>query len=180
MRGISEENLKKLERFDELTDKLFDPIRGKPAVDRVYYTASAVGDHGLFWMGIALIESLARGDKLRTFWRLCAVLAVESVLVNGVIKSIFRRQRPEAEDRPLYLRQPLTSSFPSGHAASAFCCAVMLAKGSGWLAPIYYICAFVIATSRVHVKIHHGSDVAAGALLGVALGLVGRATFALH
>jgi membrane-associated phospholipid phosphatase len=34
------------------------------------------------------------------------------------------------------------------------------------LKPLYYVLAGVVATSRVHVQIHHASDVIAGAALG--------------
>ena len=60
---------------------------------------------------------------------------------------------------------PLTSSFPSGHASAAFCAAGLLSEGSR-LEPAYYALAAVVAASRVHVKIHHASDVVAGAAVG--------------
>ena len=53
--------------------------------------------------------------------RLALALGAESALVNGVVKSAFRRERPIHDaDQPHQLRQPLTSSFPSGHASAAF------------------------------------------------------------
>lgn len=174
MRFLSPRRVAQLEAFDRWTDNAMEPLRGNPVADRMFYTASAVGDHGLLWMGVALIRSLITRDRFRGFLVLSVVLAVESILVNGVIKSIFRRQRPDwDQDRPMHLRKPLTSSFPSGHAASAFCCAVLLADGSR-LGPIYYVAAAIVALSRVHVRIHHGSDVAAGIITGWAMGVVAR------
>jgi len=100
--------------------------------------------------------------------------AIESVLVNLVIKSLFRRGRPQGEiERPHPLRRPRTSSFPSGHATSAFTSAVLLSEGDD-LWPLYYALAVVVAASRVHVRIHHASDVVAGAAIGLALGHVGK------
>jgi undecaprenyl-diphosphatase len=69
---------------------------------------------------------------------------------------------------------PRTSSFPSGHATSAFCAAALLSDGDPTWAPLYYTLAVIVAWSRVHVKIHHASDVVAGIAIGVALGELSR------
>jgi undecaprenyl-diphosphatase len=100
--------------------------------------------------------------------------AAESALVNGLVKSLFRRTRPPWDVvRPHRLRRPLTSSFPSGHASAAVSNAILLSEDDP-LWPAYVAVAAVVASSRVYVKIHHASDVLAGAGLGVVLGLVGR------
>jgi undecaprenyl-diphosphatase len=88
------------------------------------------------------------------------------------VKSAFRRLRPQRpSDAPLRygLRQPITSSFPSGHATAAFCAATLLAKGSG-AAPAWFALASLVAATRVYVRLHHASDVVAGAAFGVVLG----------
>src|SRR5205807_9890987 len=106
-------------------------------------------------------------------------MGVESALVNGVIKSLFRRSRPVPPYvRPLRLRQPRTSSFPSGHATSAFSAAALLSEDDA-LWPLYYAIAGVVATSRVYVKMHHASDVLAGAALGAVMGRAARRAFPL-
>jgi len=103
--------------------------------------------------------------------RLSAVLGVESVLVNVGIKSLFRRTRPvQTAARPFALRRPLSSSFPSGHATSAFCAAVLLSEAEPRLRPVWYATAALVASSRVHVRIHHTTDVVVGAAVGWALG----------
>jgi undecaprenyl-diphosphatase len=96
------------------------------------------------------------------------------LLVNVGIKSLFRRTRPPWDvDRPTQIRRPLTSSFPSGHATSAFAAAGLLSEDDP-LWPLYYGVAVLVASSRVYVRIHHASDVLAGIPLGVALGRLGR------
>ena len=42
------------------------------------------------------------------------------------------------------------------------------------LAPLYFVLAAVVALSRLHVKIHHASDVVGGVALGLVLGTIGR------
>lgn len=161
--------------FDEAAERPFAAIRGKPVADRVFYTASALGDFGLIWVVYALLRAL-RGGRLNEQAAARAIVAtgVESVLVNVALKSFFRRHRPPSEiDHPFPLRQPLSSSFPSGHATAAFCGATLLSEGDA-LAPFYFATAAVVAASRVYVKIHHASDVAGGVVVGLGLGVAGR------
>lgn len=170
-----------LGRVDAEIDRLFEYIRGNPAADRLYYSASAVGDWSLIWHLLGVAQGLTdRKHGWRRAVRLSAALGIESALVNGVIKSFFRRDRPVHDgERPHNLRTPLTSSFPSGHASSAFMAAHLLAEKSR-VAPLWYAIAAVVATSRVHVRIHHGSDVLGGAILGLALGEVARKAYPLE
>lgn len=164
------------EPVDLAVDKWFEQhLRHRRTVDAVMYGASAVGDHGIVWLGLAVVQAARRREGWqRRFVRVAAGLAVESVVVNGPVKLMFRRTRPVHEGpRPLHLRQPRTSSFPSGHATAAFFGAALLRDGDP-LWPLYYALAVVVASSRVHVRIHHASDVIGGVATGVILGEVVR------
>lgn len=169
------------EPFDTTVDRWFERrLRHSRAADLVMYSASAVGDHGMVWLGLAGVQAFRRQragqDWSRRFLRVAIGLGVESVVVNGPVKFMFRRTRPvHAGPRPLHLRQPRTSSFPSGHAAAAFFGAALL-RDDDPIWPLYYALAVTVAASRIHVRIHHGSDVIGGILTGIALGeLVRRA-----
>ena len=160
--------------FDAHVDAAFDRLRGNRAADRVFYGASELGDHSLIWLIVGAARALGSERRRRSAVRMAAALGIESVLVNVVVKSFVRRGRPPStQPRPLPLRQPVTSSFPSGHATSAFCAAGLLSEGDR-LWPAYYALAVVVASSRVHVRIHHASDVVAGAVIGAVLGRIGR------
>jgi undecaprenyl-diphosphatase len=162
-------------RLDDAVERRMDRLRGHLMLDRVMYGASELGDWSLVWHLVGLLQALLPGRDPMSAVRLSAILAVESVIVNVGVKSLFRRVRPEwagADPRPHRLRKPRTSSFPSGHASSAFTAAGVLAAGGDPLWPIYYAIAVVVASSRFYVRIHHASDVLAGAVLGVALALV--------
>lgn len=162
-------------RLDDEVDSAVDRLRGNPVADRVFYTASALGDFGLIWVAFALLRALrGRPNDERAAVRAIVATGLESVVVNAGVKSLFGRSRPVSElVHPLPFRQPLTSSFPSGHATAAFCATVLLSDQDD-LAPLYVATAGVVAMSRLYTKIHHASDVVGGAVIGVCLGLIGR------
>jgi membrane-associated phospholipid phosphatase len=161
-------------RFDAAVDRRVDRLRGNPTLDRVMYTASDLGDFSLIWHLVSAGRALAPDRRVVHAVRVAAVLGVESALVNGPIKSLFRRHRPVWEhERPYRLRVPKTSSFPSGHASSAAAAAGMLSERDP-LGPLYYGAGALVAVSRVYVRHHHASDVVAGALVGVVLARAAR------
>jgi undecaprenyl-diphosphatase len=157
--------------FDAAAERAFDRrLRDRPLPDRVFFTASALGDFSLLWHGIGAGRALVSPSFRPAARRLGVALAIESLAVNWGIKSLVRRGRPTGDHvRPHRLRRPRTSSFPSGHATSGFLAATLLSEGSR--APLaWYALATVVAASRVHVRIHHASDVVAGAAMGVVAG----------
>jgi undecaprenyl-diphosphatase len=161
--------------LDARVDEAFAQLRGNRIADRLFYTATALGDFGLLWTALGLVRILrGRPGDTRAGLRAIVATGIESVLVNIGVKSLFRRRRPRPmEAHPLPFRQPITSSFPSGHATAAFCAATLLAEDEK-LAPAYYALATVVALSRIHTKIHHASDVVGGVAIGLALGRLGR------
>ena len=163
------EELPAVRAFDEAVDQFVESIRN-PVLDRCMYTLSSAADHSLLWFGIGGLRALRRGD-LKFAAKFGITMGVESGLTNGVIKSAFRRVRPEPETAegplPYGMRRPITSSFPSGHATAAFTAAVLLADRHR--AP-WYALAAVVAGSRVYVRMHHASDVVVGAGFGLAFG----------
>ena len=165
----------KVEAFDRRADKELERLRANPRVDRLMYAATELGDFGLVWQLIAAARGLRSDRHAADAVRIGALLGAESILVNGVIKSFFRRTRPEWEqERSYQIRRPRSSSFPSGHASSAFTAAALLSETDRGLRPLWYATAVVVATSRAHVRIHHASDVIGGVVTGLVLGRVAR------
>jgi undecaprenyl-diphosphatase len=161
-------------RFDTTIDTRVDRFRGHPHVDRLMYAASELGDFSLVWHLISTGRAMAPDRAPVHAARVAAILGLESALVNGPIKSMFRRHRPAWEqERPRRLRRPRTTSFPSGHASAAMTAAGVLSQNDP-LWPLYYAVGAVVASSRVYVKIHHPSDVVAGAIIGIVLARVAR------
>ena len=101
-------------------------------------------------------------------------------MVNTGIKQVVGRERPDQTDLRISnagvpVREPKTSSFPSGHTLAAFCAAAVLSRpgdrsGNAFL----YSAAGLIGVSRFHLRAHHASDVVGGVVIGTALGLVVR------
>ena len=69
---------------------------------------------------------------------------------------------------------PHDGSFPSGHTATSFACATVLAVAVPRAAPAAYVLALAIGYSRIYVGAHWVFDVLGGIVLGVAVGLALR------
>lgn len=127
-----------------------------------------------FW-GIGLIVVWWLGDD---FWKREAVWLFVGIAVTAVIaqtlKWLFRRQRPPGEWGAIY-RSADPHSFPSGHAARMAMLAVLgfaVGPGPTWFALLLLVWAPLVALARVAMGIHYLSDIVAGALLGLVVGLV--------
>ncbi len=162
---------RRITAFDRLADGAFERIRGRRSIDRLFYSVSALADFSLLWHVVGAARALSTRHEAESL-RLALALGVESGLVNVGIKSLFRRNRPLREEHERHhLRRPRSSSFPSGHATSGFMAATLLADGRSPARRItWHLLAALVAASRVHVNIHHASDVIGGAAVGMGLG----------
>ncbi|CAM5352984.1 phosphatase PAP2 family protein [Streptomyces abikoensis] len=141
-----------------------------PGGDRFLPRLSRSANHGLLWFGLAAGAALAGGRPARrAALRGAASLAVASAAVNTLGKRSVRRVRPVLDAVPAVrrlARQPVTTSFPSGHSASAVAFATGVAlENPAWglaLAPL----AASVCFSRVYTGVHYPGDVLAGAVLG--------------
>jgi len=160
--------------LDESVDAWVDRHRG-PRLDPVFYGLSSAADHSILWHVLGALRAARSGDPTAGA-RFGAVMAVESALTNGPVKACFRRIRPvevPAGPLPYGMHRPRTSAFPSGHATAAFTAASLLAQGTS-AGPFYFGLAALVASSRVYTRMHHASDVLAGAALGFVFGQVAR------
>ncbi len=165
--------LSNVQRFDHTVDGWFTPLRGNPTADRLFYLASEGADYSRAWHAIGMVMAITSPSRRRDALRLAASLGVESLIVNGGLKNLIPRQRPPLlDDAAFNVRRPKTKSFPSGHASSACMTAVLLTDAVPRLKPVWWALAAVVSASRVHNRMHHGSDVAAGALIGTGFGVV--------
>ena len=166
---------RRVQRFDDRVDGCFAELRGRPVPDRLFYLASEWADYSKTWHAIGLTMAVVSPARRPHSVRLAIALGVESAVVNGVLKQAIRRERPPLLDDATYeVRRPKTRSFPSGHASSACLTAVLLSDALPELRPLWWTLAAVVSASRVHNRMHHGSDVVAGAAIGVAMGVAAK------
>jgi undecaprenyl-diphosphatase len=129
---------------------------------------SKVGSYGLVWLALGLVLSLAWRR-----WQPFVLLLVADAIADGVaslLKLAFGVHRP-AEQGDL-LGVPHSRSFPSGHTATSFACATVLAVLVPRAAPFVYVLAAAIAYSRLYVGVHWPTDVLGGIVVGVATALL--------
>jgi undecaprenyl-diphosphatase len=115
------------------------------------------------------------GVVLALLWRrpwFLVLLVAADLAADGislVLRQWIGRLRPPLvypDPRPL-VATPHTGAFPSGHSASAFACATVIAWASPRLAVPAFVLAALVAWSRVYVGVHWPLDVLGGAALGV-------------
>jgi len=165
---------------DDAVDRLFEPLRGQPGIDMAAKVITGLGDHGVLWTGIATWRGRRSGPTRKAAIRALGVAGVSSSLVNAGLKRIVGRARPDRSDLRISnagvpVREPKTSSFPSGHTLAAFCAATVLSRpGDRSGNALLYGAAGLIGVSRIHLRAHHASDVAGGVVIGTVLGLIVR------
>ncbi len=162
-------------RFDHSVDRAFEPLRSNAVANRVAYLASESADHSKLWHAIGFTMAVTRPDRRGRAVRMAITLGIESILVNAILKPLTRRERPANWHVDQHqVRRPKTSSFPSGHASSAVVAATLLHDAMPRGRFVWWSMAVVVATSRIHTRMHHASDVVAGAVIGRFIGLQAR------
>lgn len=147
-------------------------VAERPGLLRTLAKFFAHSGDSWFWLaGLALLAVLG-GE----FWRGRAVTLAAAILVTAVlvlaIKFVVRRQRPAGEWGAIY-RATDPHSFPSGHATRAVLLAVLgLGLGPSWFGLLLLAWAPLVILARVAMGVHYLSDVLAGGVLGVVMGLV--------
>ena len=144
-----------------------------PVLDHLMPRLSQAANHGVLWItlgiGLRATGNLRAG---RAAWRGLGSLAAASAAANIIGKGLASRRRPDTEV-PAARRlphDPWTSSFPSGHAASAAAFATGAALEMPELAAGVGVLAAAVGTSRVVTGVHYPSDVIAGFAIGAAAG----------
>jgi undecaprenyl-diphosphatase len=94
-------------------------------------------------------------------------VALSSAVVNIAAKGVAHRQRPTtAVPDSRALEHPSSSSFPSGHSASAAAFSGVMAHRLPTIAVPINAVAASVAFSRVYTGVHYPSDVAVGWAMG--------------
>jgi membrane-associated phospholipid phosphatase len=101
-----------------------------------------------------------------------ASLAIGSAILHSM-KTLLGRRRPKDElelklfgFRPFYFDLQY-DSFPSGHALTIFCVAVIASAVMPLLAPLWFAIALYLALTRTFLNAHFLSDVLIGSAIGL-------------
>src|ERR1700683_5144062 len=145
-----------------------------PALDVAMRRLSNSANHGLLWLGIAGGLSLTGRSGRRAAARGILGIGITYAVLNLAVKPLSTRHRPDREGAGVpgqrYVSMPSSTSFPSGHSASAFAFATAVSSDKPWLAVALQFLAGGVAYSRVHTGVHYPGDTIAGALIGAGTG----------
>jgi membrane-associated phospholipid phosphatase len=172
--------------------QVVDSIRQLGAVDRATYEAiattptptldeplrrlSRAADKSRIWFVVAAGLAIGGGSAGRRA-ALHGTLAIgaTSALVNLAIKPVSFRTRPDRTQAGVpderHVKMPGSTSFPSGHSASAFAFATAINRDRPWAALACGFLAAAVAYSRVHTGVHYPGDTVVGSLIGASTGL---------
>jgi membrane-associated phospholipid phosphatase len=123
------------------------------------------------WAGVAAALTVGGGARgRRAACRGAVCYAAAAVVANAVIKPFVGRSRPPGagEGRP----GPVTSSFPSGHAATDLAFTLAASQEIPWLFLVLAPATTAAHWSLVRSRGHYPSDVVVGGAVGVAVALV--------
>jgi len=130
---------------------------------------TVAGTAGALWGFFAAAAFLFTGLQLPNLLIPWAAVASSWTLAEGA-KYLFDRARPfiwDTEIAPL-IKTPSSSSFPSGHSATAAAGALTLSVLYPPFAPALVAAAFLVVLSRVYLGVHFPFDVLAGVSIGIA------------
>lgn len=149
-----------------------------PVLDAVLPRLSRAANHSKLWIAIAVVfAAVGRAKGRRAASRGLRAVALTSAIVNGPIKLVANRHRPTGELIPAarrLARVPTSSSFPSGHTASAVAFATAVGIEVPRAAAPLGALAAAVGVSRVYTGVHYPLDVAAGAALGATAAILTR------
>lgn len=166
-------------RFHDFDVAMFRRLAGwhAPLLDRTLPPLTEAASYSRLWLGLAGVLSLKPGATRRAGVHGIAGIALASPIANLVGKVTFPRDRPYAHPVPHIrraARRPDSSSFPSGHSASAAAFATGVALEAPALAVPIGVLAGLVCLSRVYTGVHYPLDVMAGIGLGVACGYAAK------
>jgi membrane-associated phospholipid phosphatase len=123
---------------------------------------------------VATVLAASGSQGRRAAVRGLMAVGATSIFINAGAKNLFPRRRPSPSGttKGANVRMPTSSSFPSGHAASAFAFATAASADLPQVSLPLYGLATIVGYSRVHTGVHYPSDVLTGSVLGSVIGTV--------
>src|SRR5579872_1734054 len=92
-----------------------------PMLDRTLIAVTRAANYSRLWLVLAGALAAFDGEQgRRAAGRGLVAIAIAAAVANGPAKLLARRRRPSSRSHPALIRTPRSTSFPSGHSASAF------------------------------------------------------------
>ncbi len=157
----------------EIDLKLLRTMRTRwhtPGLEKAAQALGKAGNNATVWVAIGLALALLDPER-RESWLICAALGPIAIGLNYGIKLLVKRPRPVLEGLPPLGGAPSSLSFPSAHALSSFAVATAMFRVDPATAGAL-VAALALSLGRPYLGMHYPSDVLAGAVLGVLLGLI--------
>jgi undecaprenyl-diphosphatase len=173
-----------VDRWDVRTSAALGRAHTHPTLERGLPLLTRAADKSVLWLGIsAVLVATGNARARRAAVRGLGSIGVASLLANQVGKRAVPRRRPDLTpipDRRVARYVPRSSSFPSGHSASAAAFVLGASLEFPPLAPGLAALGAAVAFSRVYTGVHFPSDVLAGVALGASVAGAGAALVPAH
>lgn len=163
-----------LKRIQDLDERFARSTQehDQPSLLRALAVILAHSGDSWFWiLGLGLLWWFGDG-----YWKHLAIAMLIGILATALvvmaIKFTVRRSRPQGEWGRIY-RSTDPHSFPSGHAARSTMLAVLaLELGPLWLGLSMLVWAPLVGLARTIMGVHYPSDILAGMVLGIVMGVL--------
>ena len=168
-----------LKNLDRLHDFLYSPF-----MDKAMVTITSTGNLGLIWIFTAiilLVSGRQDDERSRIGYGILIALLLSIMIGNLLIKNIAKRNRPFFhKNYKLLIKQPWDYSFPSGHTLASFAAATVFFFMNPNVGIVALVYAFLIALSRLYLRVHFFTDVFFSMFLGVGLGILAMVLYDTH
>ena len=141
-----------------------------PGMESAAQALGKAGNNGAVWLVLGVALAIIDSERAQE-WLICAALGPVAIVLNYGIKLLVKRPRPVLEGLPPLGGAPSSLCFPSAHALSSFAVATAMYRVDPATAGALVV-ALAISLGRPYLGMHYPSDVLAGALLGILLGLI--------
>ncbi len=158
-----------LRAWDQMISTRLVTLVGRARLLRALASVVTHSGDSVLWLGMAAAAILWGGDTWRELGSRMLAGTLATGLATGVLKWVFRRQRPSGARLQFYTSLD-RHAFPSGHAGRAACLVALLGPlMPPWARGALSLWALLVGLSRVALALHLASDVVGGWVTGLAV-----------
>lgn len=143
-----------------------------PFLDAFFKYITLLGEAGIFCIILGLVLLFPKKTRVCGACVLLGLL-LDVLICNVTLKPLIGRMRPCWVNPAIktLIPSPSDYSFPSGHSAACFVTATCIYRNHRRWGVFALILASLVGLSRLYLYMHWPTDVLAGAVLGVILGV---------